>query len=271
MHLVAGVVGGPGLAAMWAVANRRTPRHFAKVQGMRLRTFALSMLPVALLACASMQARDAATQLPAPARDAGLVDVRDHVPDAVLDIRYATSDNFVGARVDGYKAPRCWLHRVAAEALARVAADLRADGLRLHVYDCYRPARAVAHFMRWARDEADQRTKAGYYPRLDKHALVPGYIAERSGHSRGATIDLTLARCDAGDRCEVLDMGTSYDLFDTLANTDDPRATSAQRANRDLLRSAMHRHGFVNYEMEWWHFTYRPEPTPETFFDIPLE
>lgn len=238
------------------------------------RTFALPMGSIFLLAtaCAPMQAREEELPaMPAAAQQAGLVDVRRHVLDAVLDIRYATDNNFVGTRVDGYGAPRCWLHRPAADALAKVAADLRSDGLRLHIYDCYRPARAVAHFMRWAKDVEDQRTKAAFYPRLEKNTLVPGYIAERSGHSRAATIDLTLDRCDSNGRCDTLDMGTAYDLFDVLANTDNPAITAEQRANRDILRSAMHRHGFANYPMEWWHFTFKPEPTPEIFFDIPLE
>lgn len=237
------------------------------------RSFVLPMLLAAFLAsaCAPMQARDVVNPLPLAARKAGLVDVRSHVPDAQLDIRYATTHNFVGAPVEGYGVPRCWLHQAAAEALAKAAVDLRSEGLRLHIFDCYRPARSVAHFMRWARDLEDQRTKPGFYPRLEKNTLVPGYIAERSGHSRGATIDLTLARCDANDRCAPLDMGTPFDMFDVRANTDNPEVTVTQRANRDLLRSAMQRHGFVNYPMEWWHYTFKPEPTPDTYFDIPLE
>ncbi|SIR11951.1 D-Ala-D-Ala dipeptidase vanX. Metallo peptidase. MEROPS family M15D [Solilutibacter tolerans] len=247
--------------------------RFAKVYRMKPRMLVLPMLFVATLvcACASMQARDVTALLPAAARQAGLVDVRGFVPDAQLDIRYATTHNFVGARIDGYNAPRCWLHRPAAEALAKVAMDVRGQGLRLHIYDCYRPARAVAHFMRWANDLDDQRTKTEFYPRLEKSTLVPGYIAERSGHSRGATIDLTLSRCDANDVCVTLDMGTTYDLFDARANTDNADVTATQRANRDLLRDAMQGRGFANYPMEWWHFTFKPEPTPDTFFDIPLE
>lgn len=248
------------------------PIRFAKVRIMMMsRVLVPLLLCTALLACTPMQARDSAATLPAAAVKAGLVDVRSLVPDVALDIRYATSHNFVGTRIDGYGAPRCWLHRPAVEALAKVAADVRKRGLRLHIFDCYRPARSVAHFMRWAQDLDDQRTKPEFYPRLEKNTLVPGYIAERSGHSRGATLDLTLARCDANAYCETLDMGTTYDLFDASANTDHPQATAAQRAHRDLLRSAMHRHGFTNYPMEWWHFTFKPEPTPETYFDIPLE
>lgn len=224
------------------------------------------------VACTSTPARTPAPPMPEAARAAGLVDVAAFVPDAHIDMRYAGHENFVGVPVEGYRAPRCWLHRQAADALARVAADLRTDNLRLHVYDCYRPARAVAHFMRWAQDVADQRTKPAFYPNLDKSALVKGgYIAERSGHSRGATIDLGIERCDVDGRCRDIDMGTQFDFFDTLANTDDLRVTPAQRAHRDRLRDAMRRHGFAPYAMEWWHFTFKPEPTPDTFFDIPIE
>ena len=230
------------------------------------------LIPVLVLSgCMSARGPAAQAPLPSNAVAAGFADVGARVPDAIMDIRYATAGNFTGTRVDGYGAARCWLQRPAAEALAKVAADLRAEGLRLQVFDCYRPARAVAHFMRWARDLADQRTKAGYYPDLDKATLVPGYIAERSGHSRGATIDLSLARCDARGECTVLDMGTPFDFFDPLANTDDPRITPAQRANREHLRAAMQRRGFANYPMEWWHYTFKPEPAPDTYFDIPLE
>jgi CubicO group peptidase (beta-lactamase class C family) len=204
-------------------------------------------------------------------QQAGMVDLRSVVPDISQDIRYFGKDNFVGTRVDGYEAPCCWLKREAAEALARVERDLRARHLRLRVYDCYRPARAVAHFMRWVQDTADVRTKATHYPDFEKPQLLDGYIAPVSGHSRGATLDLTLLQCDAtGSDCRALDMGTDFDFFGTRANTDSPDATPAQRANRHLLRDAMAVHGFHNYPMEWWHFTFRPEPTPGTLYDVPV-
>ena len=203
--------------------------------------------------------------------EAGMVDVRALVPDMAQDIRYFGSDNFVGARVDGYEAPRCWLKREAAEALARVERDLRGRHLRLRVFDCYRPARAVAHFMRWAHDPADTRTKAAHYPDFDKPQLLGGYIAPVSGHSRGATLDLTLLQCDAGDAgCTPLDMGTDFDFFGTRANTDSPDATAAQHGNRLLLREAMAMQGFRNYPMEWWHYTFQPEPTPGMLYDVPV-
>lgn len=200
---------------------------------------------------------------------ADLVDVAALIPDARFDIRYAGTHNFVGTPVDGYEAAKCYLLRPVALALQQVAADLRARGYRLRVYDCYRPVRAVKHFVRWAHDLSDQRTKPEFYPNLDKSRLLDGYIAETSGHSRGATVDLGLEQCTAND-CEVLDMGTEFDRFDTLANTDDPRITGPQRAHRMVLREAMERRGFRNYPLEWWHYILQPEPTPGTAYDIPV-
>jgi len=202
---------------------------------------------------------------------ANLVDIRSLAPDIAEDIKYAGSDNFVGTPVDGYEAAKCYLLRPAAEALARVERDLRSRHQRLLLWDCYRPARAVAHFVRWGGDLADQRTKAAHYPNLDKRVLLGDYIAPRSGHSRGATMDLTLMQCDAHDEhCTPLEMGTPFDYFDLLANTDNPNVTPAQRANRDLLRDAMQRAGFRNYKFEWWHYTLAPEPTPDTYYDLPI-
>lgn len=203
--------------------------------------------------------------------EAGMVDIRSLVPDMSQQIAYAGSDNFVGVPVDGYEAPRCWLQREAAEALARVEQALRARHQRLRIFDCYRPARAVAHFMRWVADAADQRTKAAHYPELDKSQLTGGYIAAVSGHSRGGTVDLTLLQCDDRDAdCRPLDMGTGFDWFATLANTDSPEATAAQRANRHVLLDAMATQGFRNYPMEWWHYTLQPEPSPRTLYDVPV-
>lgn len=203
---------------------------------------------------------------------ANLVDIRTLVPDIAEDIKYAGHDNFVGAPVDGYLAPKCLLLRPVAEALTRVEHELRTRQLRLKIWDCYRPARAVAHFVRWAHDLADQRTKPQHYPTLDKSKLLGDYIAPVSGHSRGATADLTLQRCAAdGTHCAPLDMGTDFDFFDVRAHTDTPGITAAQRANRLLLRDAMAREGFRNYPMEWWHYTFTPEPTPRTLYDVPVQ
>ena len=200
-----------------------------------------------------------------------MVDVRRIAPGIAQDIRYFGSDNFVGAPVDGYKAPRCWLKREAAAALAKVEEALRERHQRLRIFDCYRPARAVAHFMRWAKDPSDLKTKAVHYPDLDKAHLVGEYISPMSGHSRGATIDLTLLQCDAfGAACKPLDMGTGFDFFGPRANTDSPDVDTVQRANRLRLRDAMQAAGFRNYPMEWWHYTFQPEPTPGTFYDVPV-
>lgn len=203
---------------------------------------------------------------------ANLVDIRSLVPDIAEDIKYAGSDNFVGAPVDGYAAAKCLLLKPVAKALARVEHELRHHHQRLKLFDCYRPARAVADFVRWAHDLSDQRTKAAHYPLIDKSTLLGTYIAAVSGHSRGATVDLTMMQCNArGTHCQPLDMGTHFDYFGTLAHTDAPAATPAQHANRLLLRAAMQREGFHNYPMEWWHYTLQPEPTPNTIYDVPIK
>lgn len=230
-------------------------------------------LPALLLALCGAPAL-AVGSCPAPARtmqEAGLVDIRGLVPEVSLDIRYFGRDNFIGAPVDGYEAPACWLKREAAVALARVEASLRRKNRRLRIFDCYRPARAVAHFMRWLEDEADTATKARFYPDLEKPALRGVYIAPQSGHSRGATLDLTLLACGAdGADCVPLDMGTEFDFFGLLAHTDSPLASAAQRANRHALRAAMAAEGFVNLAEEWWHFRLEPEPAPDTCYDVPV-
>ncbi len=205
----------------------------------------------------------------ATAAEAGLVDIATLVPDIDLDIRYAGSDNFTGAPVPGYEAPRCLLLPRVARALADVERELRGKGQRLRIFDCYRPIRAVASFVAWVGAPDEPGSKAAHYPRLDKPALLDGYIAPVSGHSRAATVDLTLLDCNAG-ACAPLDMGTPFDFFDPLANTDSAAATRAQRANRALLVEAMARHGFRNYPMEWWHYTYQPEPAPGVAYDVPV-
>ena len=216
-----------------------------------------------------------ATPLMSPtttAAEARLVDISTLVPDMVLEIRYAGSDNFVGAPVEGYLAPKCLLLQPVAQALQRVEASLRARHQRLKLFDCYRPARAVRHFVRWAGDLSDQRTKRHYYPNLDKRVLLGDYIAPVSGHSRGATLDLTLLQCDDGDaHCQPLDMGTDFDFFDPRANTASPDVTPMQRDNRGRLRAAMALQGFRNYPLEWWHYTHVPEPTPGLLYDVPVE
>jgi zinc D-Ala-D-Ala dipeptidase len=247
-----------------------------RAQGALLQSRLLVMFAL-LVAIGGTGRTHAAEQPPAlsPAKTAaaaGLVDIRTLVPDVAEDIKYAGRDNFVGAPVDGYRAPKCFLLRPIAEALARVEHDLRAQHLRLKIWDCYRPARAVADFVRWAHDLGDQRTKAQHYPALDKSKLLGDYIAPVSGHSRGGTVDLTLERCAADDKhCEPLQMGTDFDYFGVRANTDTPGLTPQQRENRSLLRRAMERGGFQNYPLEWWHYTFAQEPTPHTIYDVPVQ
>lgn len=255
---------------------RAEQRHPDASEGLAARAFAtlaFAALVLTIAGCTSAPTVPA-DPTPSPATtpaEAGLVDVPALIPGIALDIRYATPDNFTGGVVDGYDAPHCYLLPEAADALRKVEADLRPRQLRLRVFDCYRPARAVRQFVLWAGDVADQRTKGAYYPNLDKAGLLGEYIAPVSGHSRGATLDLTLLQCAAdGSACQPLDMGTPFDFFDPLANTDSPQVTGAQRRHRELLREAMQRRGFDNYPMEWWHYTYRLQPPPQAIFDVPL-
>ena len=211
------------------------------------------------------------SQLPGPPQgepgDPGLVDLASLAPTVRMDIRYAGSDNFIGAPVDGYDAPRCLLSPAAASALAKLQQELQAFGLGLIVHDCYRPQRAVNHFVRWSRDPADQKTRARYYPNEDKATLfAKGYLDERSGHSRGSTVDLGLV--DAAGR--EIDMGTGWDYLDPLSATEAPGVGEAARRNLLLLRALMEKHGFRNYPAEWWHFTLVGEPWPERYFDLPI-
>jgi D-alanyl-D-alanine dipeptidase len=160
------------------------------------------------------------------------------------------------------------LTQVAAAALAEVARDLNSRGLVIKVFDCYRPERAVMNFVRWARDLNDTAEKAEFYPDVDKRVLFrDGYIASRSGHSRGSTLDLTLAKADGSE----LDMGTHFDFFSPKSWTDDASISTEQHANRMLLATAMRRRGFRGYDKEWWHFTLRNEPFPDTYFDFPVQ
>jgi D-alanyl-D-alanine dipeptidase len=150
-----------------------------------------------------------------------------------------------------------------------VQKTLAGRGYGLRAFDCYRPQRAVDHFVRWARDTTDRRTKAAYYPDVAKSALfADGYIAERSGHSRGSTVDLTLIEVHSDGSTEPLDMGTPFDFFDPSSATDSPDVTPRQRADRALLREYMEAGGFRNYEAEWWHYTLEDEPWPERYLDV---
>ena len=192
----------------------------------------------------------------------------DAVPDAILEIRYYSTYNFVGDRIDGYEQPVALLTREAAAALREVSDELVARGYRLKIYDAYRPQMAVAHFIRWALDYDDTRMKAYFYPELEKDQLFPqGYISDHSGHSRGSTVDLTLF--DMNTEKEA-DMGCPFDYFGKLSHPDYKGITEEQYANRMTLREAMSAHRFKPLEEEWWHFTLENEPYPDTYFTFPV-
>ena len=238
---------------------------------------------IALTACGSQTA-----QLPA-----GFTRLSEAAPDIVQEIRYHGEHNFLGRPVTGYNAPQCWLTTEAAQALAEVQAVVKTNGYSLKVYDCYRPQRAVNDFVEWAKDPGDDVTRGEFYPRLAKDQLFPlGLIADKSGHSRGSTVDVTLVPLGSaaspqwvvGDRivdCAApvgerfadtsIDMGTGFDCFDPLAATASPDITAEQRANRQLLVSIMEAAGFVNLPEEWWHYTLANEPFPKTFFDSAIQ
>lgn len=194
------------------------------------------------------------------------------VPDLRLDLRYAGSHNFVGEPIDGYRKQRCILTREAAEALRKVQEELRPFGLGLKVFDCYRPQMAVDHFVRWARDLGDIRMKQEFYPDVEKKDLFrDGYIAAKSGHSRGGTVDLTIVSLAGEDAGRELDMGSGFDFFGRPSWPDNPEIAASARAHRLLLRQVMEKHGFRPYAQEWWHFTLKNEPWPDTYFNFPVQ
>ncbi len=203
--------------------------------------------------------------------------VSDAVPDAILEIRYYSTYNFIGERIPGYEEPVALLTRQAADSLKAVSDELLRLGYRLKIFDAYRPQCAVDYFMEWAKDTADVRMKEYFYPELDKSVLIPqGYIARRSGHTRGSTIDLTLF--DMETEKEV-DMGCTFDYFGVASHPDVlpgqeagsyKPITEDQYHNRMILRNAMLRHGFKPYDCEWWHFTLEDEPFPDTYFTFPV-
>lgn len=198
----------------------------------------------------------------------GFVSVSEAIPDVILEIRYYSTFNFIGERIDGYEQPVALLTRQAAGRLKEAADELAGKGYRLKIYDAYRPQKAVDHFVRWAKDAADLRMKPYFYPEIDKKDIIPGhYIAEHSGHSRGSTVDLTLF--DMRTQKEF-DMGGPFDYFGELSHPDYRDITEEQYANRMLLRDTMLRHGFLPITSEWWHFTLENEPYPDTYFTFPV-
>ena len=198
----------------------------------------------------------------------GFVLLSEAVPDAILEIRYYSTYNFVGERIDGYEEPLAFLTKEAAAALKDVSDELIDMGYRLKIFDAYRPQQAVTHFMNWALDADDVRMKEYFYPELEKDVLFPqGYIMEHSGHSRGSTVDLTLF--DMDEEREV-DMGGTFDYFGELSHPDYTDITDEQYEMRMLLREVMMKHGFRPLDEEWWHFTLDDEPYPDTYFTFPV-
>ena len=196
------------------------------------------------------------------------VSLEEAVPDAILEIRYFGTYNFVGKRIDGYLAPTALLTREAAESLKAVSDEAMQMGYRLKIYDAYRPQCAVDHFVRWAADVADTTMRRYFYPDVDKSLLFEqDYIMEKSGHTRGSTVDLTLF--DMATEKEV-DMGGTFDWFGNESHPDYRGVTETQFANRMILRELMLRHGFKPLESEWWHFTLEKEPFPDTYFTFPV-
>lgn len=228
----------------------------------------------------------------APGLPHGFVYLREVAPDIIQDIRYNGWHNFLGRPVKGYEAAECILTSDAAKALKDVQEELAASGLGLKVYDCYRPQRAVDDFVAWSEKPQDQTAKAEFYPNVDKKDFFElGYVAKKSGHSRGSTVDLTIvplpykpgesftpgqelkpctAPYDTRFADGSLDMGTGFDCMDELSHSLSDNIPLVARQNRMLLRALMEKHGFAPYEYEWWHFTLKKEPFPNTAFDFPV-
>lgn len=219
-----------------------------------------------------------------------LVSLAEIDPTIKVEALYSTDHNFIGKPIDGYRRNKCFLTPKAAEALAKVQKAALAQNYTLKVYDCYRPQRAVDHFIRWAKDANDTKMKDLFYPTVEKSRLfAEGYIAEKSGHSRGSTVDVTLVALSSDNppfhfikkRCDDLEhdfaadgslyMGTDYDCFSPLSHTVNVDVPANAQAHRLLLRHLMEKYGFKNYDKEWWHYTLENEPYPDTYFDFEVK
>lgn len=244
---------------------------------------------VALSGCSSKQVRPQSN----PHLPEGFVYLHEIDPSIIEEMRYYGDHNFVGRPIEGYLSGKCILTREAAQGLAQAQAEIRNFSMTLKVYDCYRPQRAVNDFVSWASRRQDTLMKEEFYPKIDKSTLFSdGYIAERSGHSRGSTIDLTLVPLPVPNQSDYkkgeklyscfapaserfqdnsLDFGTGYDCFDPLSHTANPAVGPLQKRNRLMLKSVLEKFGFKNYENEWWHFTLKNEPFPDQYFDFPVK
>ncbi len=197
----------------------------------------------------------------------GFALVSTKIYDAAYDIRYYSSNNFTGNRINGYNAPIAYMTKESLDALTKAADDLRNQGYRLLIWDTYRPQKAVTNFVKWINDPNDPGDKT-FYPALKKSDLLKGgYIASRSGHSRGSTIDLTIIKKDGS----FVDMGGTFDLFSEISHPNYEKLTPEQKKNRQILRNAMIKAGFKGITSEWWHYTLKNEPYPDTYFDFNVE
>lgn len=197
----------------------------------------------------------------------GFVKVSSLIDDVAYDMRYYSPNNFTGNKIMGYKAPVAYMTKEGAKALSVAAADLRNKGYRLLIWDTYRPQKAVDNFVVWINNPNDEGDKT-FYPDLKKLDLVKGgYIATKSSHTRGSTVDLTLIKKDGS----FVDMGGAFDLFSEISHPDYKKLTRAQKKNRKILHDAMINAGFEGIDSEWWHFTLKNEPFPDTYFDFDIE
>lgn len=199
----------------------------------------------------------------------GFVYLKEYLPDAKFEIRYSTTHNFTGRIVEGYLSDNVSLTKEAAAALKKASDDLKSQGYGILIYDAYRPKRAVDFFIAWSKEPEDNLTKEEFYPEFKKEELFnKGYLARRSGHSRGSTIDLTLFYLDSG---ELVDMGSPYDFLGTISNHGTDKVTETQTRNRNILKDAMKKAGFKELRTEWWHYEHLNEPYPDTYFDFVVE
>jgi len=199
----------------------------------------------------------------------GFVYAKEVIPKLRTDLRYYSSNNFIGEPVNGYIKPKCILTKEAAEALKKVQEEFERLGFGLLIFDAYRPQTAVNQFVKWSKDSTDTKMKKQFYPNVNKRDLFnEGYISSKSGHSRGSTVDVTIVSLRTG---HILDLGGPYDLFDKKSWIDYKNITKNQRAIRLMLQRRMVKHGFKPYEKEWWHFTLAKEPYPNKYFDFPVE
>ena len=205
-------------------------------------------------------------------RPDGFCYIKESIPGIIIDMRYKGSNNFLGRQVKGYENARCIISLPAASALLKVQQRLNEMGLGLKVFDAYRPQRAVDDFVQWAKDVDDTKMKKDYYPDvMKKNLFKDGYIAAKSSHSRGSTVDLTIVGYDEKGKAVDLDMGSDFDFFGEKSHPDYKSVSYQARANRLLLRTLMIQNGFKPLAEEWWHFTYKDEPYPDQYFDFPLD